>query len=319
MGKREQARRVFRRPLVIMLLLALAVSLLLAATASALPTFTAPPNPQTTPATPACGTAGCHFSNGPFGTTPGLHALTTHSQTSCSVCHTVSTSIPPSPGQCIGCHNPISHVVTEPTHSTLGCQSQGCHPPAAPAATITSLAPNHGTAGASVTITGTGFGSTQGTGSVRFGTTTATVTSWSDTSIVAVVPSGLAAVQVQVTVTPNGGTASNAMAFAVELQITKIKVVLGGVKNGVIKVNKTVTVKGTVTPARAGKATVSFQLKANGKWVKKRTVTTSINATSGAFTTKYKVTKKGSWRVVCAVGKTTTATADQVRKTFKVK
>ena len=45
--------------------------------------------------------------------------------------------------------------------------------------------------GASVTITGANFGSTQGTSTVTFnGTAATTITSWSATSIVATVPTG---------------------------------------------------------------------------------------------------------------------------------
>ncbi len=56
---------------------------------------------------------------------------------------------------------------------------------------ISSLSPTTGAVGASVTITGTNFGTTQGTSTVKFNTTTATtIASWSGTSIVATVPTG---------------------------------------------------------------------------------------------------------------------------------
>ena len=56
---------------------------------------------------------------------------------------------------------------------------------------ITGISPNSGVAGTSVTITGTGFGSSQGTGTVWLGSTTADqIISWSDTQIVATVASG---------------------------------------------------------------------------------------------------------------------------------
>src|SRR5277367_6280153 len=53
---------------------------------------------------------------------------------------------------------------------------------AAPA--IASLSPTSGVVGASVTIAGANFGSTQGTNSVVFNGTAATVTSWNLTGIV---------------------------------------------------------------------------------------------------------------------------------------
>src|SRR5262245_36681162 len=48
---------------------------------------------------------------------------------------------------------------------------------------ISTLSPTSGPVGSSVTINGNLFGATQGTGLVRFGTTSATVTSWSNTQI----------------------------------------------------------------------------------------------------------------------------------------
>lgn len=55
---------------------------------------------------------------------------------------------------------------------------------------ITSLSPTSGAVGASVTIAGSNFGSSQGSGTVKFNGTTATVTSWSASTIVTKVPSG---------------------------------------------------------------------------------------------------------------------------------
>ncbi|HEU5135109.1 MAG TPA: IPT/TIG domain-containing protein [Steroidobacteraceae bacterium] len=79
---------------------------------------------------------------------------------------------------------------------------------------LNSITPNTGNPGASVTLAGTGFGATQGANTVRFGTTTATVTSWSNTQIVATVPNltGGTAVGVAVVV---GGVASNEVNFLV--------------------------------------------------------------------------------------------------------
>ena len=77
-----------------------------------------------------------------------------------------------------------------------------------PAPAISTLSPTSGAVGASVTISGSNFGAAQGTSTVRFRTTNATVTSWSNTQIVATVPNiatGAAAVTVTVS-----GVASNA-------------------------------------------------------------------------------------------------------------
>src|SRR5437763_3602371 len=77
---------------------------------------------------------------------------------------------------------------------------------------ISSLAPTSGVVGASVTITGTNFGSTQGTSTVSFNGTTATPTSWSGTSIVTPVPSGASSGNVVITVS---GVPSNGVSFTV--------------------------------------------------------------------------------------------------------
>ena len=80
--------------------------------------------------------------------------------------------------------------------------------------TITSLSPTSGTVGTSVTITGTNFGSSQGSSTVTFGGTTATVTSWSSTSITATVPGSLSAGAVSVIVSVSS-TSSNSVSFTV--------------------------------------------------------------------------------------------------------
>ncbi len=78
--------------------------------------------------------------------------------------------------------------------------------------TITSLTPTSGTAGTSVTISGTGFGPTQGTSIVAFNGAAATPTNWSPTSIAASAPSGATTGNVVVTV---GGIPSNGVNFTV--------------------------------------------------------------------------------------------------------
>ena len=77
---------------------------------------------------------------------------------------------------------------------------------------ITSLTPTSGTAGTSITISGAGFGPTQGTSIVAFNGAAATPTNWSPTSIAAPVPSGATTGNVVVTV---GGIPSNGVNFTV--------------------------------------------------------------------------------------------------------
>src|SRR6266851_2774554 len=66
--------------------------------------------------------------------------------------------------------------------------------------------------GCSITITGTGFGATQGSSFVSFNGITATVTNWSDTSLTVTVPAGAQAGPLFVTV---NNVASNKVNFIV--------------------------------------------------------------------------------------------------------
>jgi Protein of unknown function (DUF3443)/IPT/TIG domain len=72
--------------------------------------------------------------------------------------------------------------------------------------TIATVAPPAGPAGVPVILSGYTFGATQGTSFVMFGTTRATVTSWSDVKIETSVPAGLATGPTTVTVVVNGQT-----------------------------------------------------------------------------------------------------------------
>src|SRR6266699_2202311 len=110
----------------------------------------------------------------------------------------------------------------------------GGNPPPAPS--ITSLNPTSGVAGTSVTITGTYFGATQGTSTVKFNGTTGTPTSWSATSIVVPVPAGATAGNVVVTV---GGVGSNGMNFTVTLPAPSITSVSPA--SGVVGTSVTIT------------------------------------------------------------------------------
>jgi len=80
------------------------------------------------------------------------------------------------------------------------------------AAHISRISPDEASVGTKVTITGTDFGTA---GVVKFGTVTATVLSYTNTSIVVSVPA-VSREEVQVTVTPTGGTASNGVEFEVK-------------------------------------------------------------------------------------------------------
>ena len=86
--------------------------------------------------------------------------------------------------------------------------------PGTSTAHISRLSTDEGHVGSWVAITGTGFGPNAGT--VKFGTVTATVMFWTDTTIGVKVPAGITDDEVDVTVIPVGGTASNGVEFKVE-------------------------------------------------------------------------------------------------------
>jgi IPT/TIG domain len=75
---------------------------------------------------------------------------------------------------------------------------------------IRSLSSTRAAAGSRMTIRGTGFGTS---GVVKFGTTIAKASSWTSTAVVVQVPTTNHAQSAAVTVTPAGGTASNAVRF----------------------------------------------------------------------------------------------------------
>src|SRR5208337_3178725 len=113
--------------------------------------------------------------------------------------------------------------------------NRGSDPPSPKfAPSITSLNPTSGAVGTAVTITGTNFGATQGTSTVKFNGTAGTPTSWSGTSITVAVPSGATAGNVVVTV---GGVASNGVNFTVTVgapSITSLNQTSGPVGTSVI-------------------------------------------------------------------------------------
>lgn len=84
-------------------------------------------------------------------------------------------------------------------------------PPAGPP-NISALSPTSGVSGASVIISGSNFGSSQGVSSVTFNGQTASVANWNNTTIVAKVPSGATSGDVVVNVDSN---ASNGIKFDV--------------------------------------------------------------------------------------------------------
>lgn len=117
--------------------------------------------------------------------------------------------------------------------------------------TIINLTPSSGPVLATVTITGTGFGSTQGTSTVTFNGTAAIPTSWSNTGIVVSVPSAATTGNVVVTV---GGNASNGVPFTVQIAHVALSSSLNPSTYG-----STVTLTATMTSnAASPTGTVTF-------------------------------------------------------------
>ena len=79
-------------------------------------------------------------------------------------------------------------------------------------ATLTSVSPTNGVAGTQVTISGTGFGNSQGNGRGWLGSTLGTVVNWSDSQVVATVASGSTSGKAQI---QQGGVLSNSVPFTV--------------------------------------------------------------------------------------------------------
>jgi hypothetical protein len=114
-----------------------------------------------------------------------------------------------------------------------------------------------------------------------------------------------------------------AATFAVD-SVTPTKciatIALTGLKSGVLKLHKAVIIKGVVTPAHSGNATVTIQRKAGSKWVVAKTIARPMKAATGAYSCSYKPTKAGTYRVKTSVTATALYTAATTAyKTFKVK
>ena len=151
-----------------------------------------------------------------------------------------------------------SIVVPVPTGATTGnvvvtvggTSSNGSLFTVIQAPSISGLSPSSGGVGTSVTISGSNFGASQGTSSVRFNGVNATPSSWSATSIVVPVPTGATTGSVVVTV---GGASSNGSLFTVS-QAPVISVLLPS--SGAV--GTSVTISGVNFGGSQGTSTVRF-------------------------------------------------------------
>jgi len=92
--------------------------------------------------------------------------------------------------------------------------------------------------------------------------------------------------------------------------VPKVTLKLGGLTSGALKLGKTVTAKGVVTPASlaGSKVTLTVQRKQGSKWLKVIGMARTIS-TSGAYSGTFKPAKKGSYRMEAMIAKTATHTA----------
>ena len=187
------------------------------------------------------------------------------------------------------------------------------------APSVTSFTPTSGAAGTQVTISGSNFGSGQGTGSVFLGTNLGTVVSWSSTQIVATVSTGSSSGPVSV---QQGGalatstqtfTVSNASVSSVTpasgLPGTQVTIsgsgfgasqgngqVWLGTMNGIVQSWSDSQVVATVA---AGSATGNAQILQNGVWsnpvsfIVSTPQITAISPTSGVAGTAVTITGSG--------------------------
>ncbi len=121
---------------------------------------------------------------------------------------------------------------------------------------IDNLSPTSGPSSTPVTITGTTFGSSQGTSTVTFNGTAATPTSWSATSISAPVPSGATTGPVVVTV---NSQASNGVTFTVNTA--------GSITGTITRASDSAAINGALIEAMQSGSVVAFTSSAaNGSY-----------------------------------------------------
>ncbi len=172
-----------------------------------------------------------------------------------------------------------------------------------PIPVLASLSLTSGVPGSSVTITGSNFGSTQGSSMIQFGLSPATVTAWSSTSITATVPTLYpGAVNVLVTV---GGNLSNLLPYTVEAApiITSLSPYSG-------LAGSSITIKGSGFSSTMASNTVNFG----------STTATVTNASTTSLTVTVPALSVGPANVSVTVGvSTSNAVAYHVMAAVTVK
>src|SRR6266567_1804858 len=166
----------------------------------------------------------------------------------------------------VGPWSATSITATVPTGATTGNivvtvsnkASNGWSYTVLPTPTLTSLSVNSGAVGATVVLTGTNFGSSPGTGTVKFNGTTATANPWTATSITVTVPSGAASGNVVVNASGVNTTGINFTVLPTPT-ITSLSVTTGAV-------GAAVTITGTNLGAAQGTVTFNGTVATVGTW-----------------------------------------------------
>jgi RHS repeat-associated protein len=229
--------------------------------------FTVIPPPSITTLSPTSGVVGTSvtITGTNFGSTQGTSSLTFSGTTATPTSWSATSIVVPVPtGATTG-----NVVVTVSGQASNGVSFTVVVPPS-----ISALSPTSGAVGASVTVAGTNFGSTQGTSTVKFNGTTGTPTSWSTTSIVVPVPSGATTGNVVVTV---GGQASNGVPFTM---ITP-------------SVTAITPVSGTTGVPTGGSVVLTFNEPIDISTVNYSTVPISVNGISGVLSGSYSLDSSG--------------------------
>jgi RHS repeat-associated protein len=150
--------------------------------------------------------------------------------------------------------------------------------------TITSISPTSGTRATLVTITGTGFGTTQGSNYVMFATTKATIKSWSSTQITCI-PQNTGAGNISVYVSV-GGIQSNQVSF------TLTNPVINSLSINSAPVDQEITINGSNYGTTQGSSSVVFNnVTANPSSWSNTAITVPVPA--GATTGNIVVTVNG--------------------------
>ena len=123
-------------------------------------------------------------------------------------------------------------------------------------------------------------------------------------------------------VTPDPGPGSIwRPAARVLLPKPKLTLKLGGLKSGAVTLGRSVTAGGALMPTSlaGSKVALTVQMKSGTRWARVKTASATINA-AGAYSWKYKPTKKGAYRVQAEIAGTAAhAAARTAWRTFTVK